>query len=939
MITEADINKILNEINIFSSSSSFASPLVPYIDKLGGLLNCHPDIDSVFFSSPLFSQNIYTSQINRRGSELQELFVFFKNSKFTDEDYFILDDQSSKRLPVNWSDLKACVFPLRYFGDFLGYLFVSVDVNLEYMSIFAEKIFQKLIPTIVQWFVGYKLYLFKKFSSLEFNVTKGFSSPQGFGQTTKIICESINLYTIILLLYDSKNSSVEVLMNDQTFPADIQRMLSQRHISLSNEKDLCRFFNDLDSSECVESSIFFDQVTSGNKSGKLVKIASILANQFFGEFLLTPGYELEEDKKIIFVCIKNKNEKFPQYEIDFLNNLSNIYSLAFLKDISYETQKMDMDYKDIAQVVSKRIIDDSDLNLEMKIIRQELHLHSCLLLMLDRLDRSFIVEAFSSIFAEEQVGIIQSIIITNQQIIEAGYELNEMHKLKITTVNEYLKILKNCNFNNNDLKVLLESIKDFIVIRSPLFDSFRRLKGFFVFVKNPDQRILHHEHNIIKEFTSKISNALEVRKSIYFDQLTGLANLRKMKPAVVDKLISAEPFSLIICKIINLKEIVIALGDETVDKCMVLLTKLITSEEVNPLNNISVGRNSGEASFIFIFPSINNKKIEKFCKQIIHLISNPLLVDGNTLYLDVNLGICHSTDIWDTDMIFNYSKLALQSIDDRNEYCIFDTEMQTSYQKEKDLEIQIRIALKENQFMAYYQPKVLKNGTIKGYEALVRWDINGEIVSPGVFLWKIEKMGLIQPLFNIVFDKVCCDMQNNPVLENVSINIVPFQLANNDCLDFVIKSIEKYHIDPQKITFEFIETAILNSKYYAMINSFVDRGFRLSLDDFGTGYARYTTLIQLFDKGLINEIKIDKVFVDEIENELNQKFIKTVLLLTEGAKIDLVVEGVERISQFEILATIFPDLIFQGWLISKALPLKSVSGLTNRHVKDILNNE
>ena len=109
-------------------------------------------------------------------------------------------------------------------------------------------------------------------------------------------------------------------------------------------------------------------------------------------------------------------------------------------------------------------------------------------------------------------------------------------------------------------------------------------------------------------------------------------------------------------------------------------------------------------------------------------------------------------------MVFNYSKLALQSISDqRNTYCIFDAEKQMAYQKEKELEEDIRQSLSEKQFIAHYQPKVHCDGNIIGYEALVRWTRRDVIEFPGMFIHRIEKMGMIQSLFNIVFEKICQD--------------------------------------------------------------------------------------------------------------------------------------------------------------------------------------
>ena len=83
-----------------------------------------------------------------------------------------------------------------------------------------------------------------------------------------------------------------------------------------------------------------------------------------------------------------------------------------------------------------------------------------------------------------------------------------------------------------------------------------------------------------------------------------------------------------------------------------------------------------------------------------------------------------------------------------------------------------------NRFLPHYQPKVMCDGTVAGYEALVRWRRNEQIEYPGLFVDKVEKMGLIQGLFEIVFSRVCTDLSAGADLRSVSINLSPSQLAN-----------------------------------------------------------------------------------------------------------------------------------------------------------------
>ena len=354
-----------------------------------------------------------------------------------------------------------------------------------------------------------------------------------------------------------------------------------------------------------------------------------------------------------------------------------------------------------------------------------------------------------------------------------------------------------------------------------------------------------------------------------------------------------------------------------------------------------IARTTGSASFVIIFPFNMKKKVEEFAEKILEVFFEPIIIEGNSISININIGICFSNDIKNTDTFLKNSKTALQEAikKGRNKYAVYDIEMSKNIKKQMQLESDIRDAFNKKEFIVFYQPKTDIEGNIIGYEALSRWKRNEEIIFPGVFIKKIEDMGQINQLFNIVFENVCRDIKNNKKrINNVSINISPLQLNDKSLSSNVKKTIKYYNIDPSEIKFEFVETTLIDKNYINVIKELHDYGFKMSIDDFGTGYAKYESILYLFDEKIIDELKIDRIFISNIQSYAYLTFINSITQMAKKFGVNVVVEGVENIQQFFILKNISKELIIQGWLLCKAIPFDDIIKLPMDSLKSKLSN-
>ena len=230
-------------------------------------------------------------------------------------------------------------------------------------------------------------------------------------------------------------------------------------------------------------------------------------------------------------------------------------------------------------------------------------------------------------------------------------------------------------------------------------------------------------------------------------------------------------------------------------------------------------------------------------------------------------------------------------------------------------------------FEVYYQPQI-KSGTYElyGVEALLRYNSpkRGRVF-PDEFIPILEQSGLIDPVGMWVLSTALAQCkawrESIPGLQ-ISVNFSSVQFHDPRLGEKIIDALRAVDLPGSALTVELTESVQLNQdpQYFNHIKYIKSYGVRFSIDDFGTGYSNLGYLKQLD----VNEIKIDRSFVNEIEQTTyNYRLIGNII---EFAKINLIhacCEGVETIKELSILEPLQADF-FQGYLFDKPCTVEEI---------------
>ena len=441
--------------------------------------------------------------------------------------------------------------------------------------------------------------------------------------------------------------------------------------------------------------------------------------------------------------------------------------------------------------------------------------------------------------------------------------------------------------------------------------------------------------NIVRDITEKKAIEQRLEYMAHFDDLTGLPNRVLFYDRIDKSLARAKRdnllFAILFLDLDKFKAVNDTFGHNVGDSVLKITAKRLS----NCIREADTVARLGGDEFAIILTTINEpQNAVVVVQRIIAYMGDPFHIKKGTEHtIGISIGITiYPFDGDDADTLIKNADTAMYHAKaNGNGYRFYNSDMNTTAFRRFTIETKLREAIKQKEFLLYYQPQVdIVTSKIVGIEAFIWWlPPDHELLSPDKFISIAEESELIIPISEWAIHTAC---SQNKTWQNagispipVTINISSRQFKQQNLTEIITQLLHETGLDPHFLEIELTERILMRDEEFAIakLEAFAAKGIRLSIDGFGTGYSSIKYL-KCFP---IHKLKIDKSFVDDITTNHNNRAIsEAIITMAHSLQLKVIAEGVKTVEQLKILRSLGCDEI-QGYLFSEPLPAEKFTNI------------
>ena len=452
----------------------------------------------------------------------------------------------------------------------------------------------------------------------------------------------------------------------------------------------------------------------------------------------------------------------------------------------------------------------------------------------------------------------------------------------------------------------------------------------------------------LQDVSERVDAERRIRQLAYFDDLTGLPNRAHFREALQSALLRDSSrgghCAVVLINVDRFKRINETLGQDTADQVLqVLAVRLgqgygsMSFDAGGPQSSDAprMARLNADNFGLFLEGSSGREAVEAEVLALLRRASSPVQLGEQALNLSLSAGLAFFPEHGESaEGLLKSAEMALGALrrrDAHDSIQCYTEQMKVDAFARLSMENALRVAIQDNQFELYYQPKVDANsGGIVGGEALIRWihPVDG-MIGPDAFIPLAEEIGLIGQLGQWVLRRACEDMkrwrQAGVPTVPIAVNLSASQFGRQDLVEQIREILEDTGTDPALIELEVTESALMRDTRTTaeLLHELHSMGLSLAVDDFGTGYSSLAYLKRF----AVNTLKIDRSFVQDCDGDQDDPaIVRAIIAMAGSLGIGLVAEGVETAAQARVLqAEGCP--VMQGYLFAKPMPAAEFSAV------------
>lgn len=418
----------------------------------------------------------------------------------------------------------------------------------------------------------------------------------------------------------------------------------------------------------------------------------------------------------------------------------------------------------------------------------------------------------------------------------------------------------------------------------------------------------------------------KVKRLAETDFLTGLPNRyyfdESLKQAIVSNRRGQHKVALLLFDLDNFKLVNDSFGHDMGD---VLLKKVASRIKGCLRGNELFSRLGGDEFAIILTNLLSSEQASMVARRILRVMQKPIEIAQTKFKASTSIGIViYPENAQTSEELFKYADIAMYRAKKhgKSQACFFEAEMQLKFHNRLKLELELQDAIENNELRLHYQPVINPaQNTVRGFEALIRWQVGDTLRMPDDFIGIAEETQQIVRIGLWVIEEAISTLArwnlNRQTPFVMAINVSVLQLADESLVEHLNATLDKYQVAANLIEIELTETALFKdtANTRKAINELNALGCRLSLDDFGTGFSSISHLLNY----PISLVKIDKSLMpNRKQDSKNISLVEGVVSMAVILGLDIVAEGVETESHLDLCKHLDIERI-QGYYFSKPL--------------------